>query len=121
MSIFPFDQHHPPANSVSLGRFDFSPTTHSVLGGTFANYFTATASQFGEGASGKAISTYFERLKKDPHWNLANTLAENGATPKKGGGRTPKATPSKKTSVSFRCLSYRIVTNILPTAKEAIG
>jgi hypothetical protein len=40
---------------------------------------TALASACGEGASGKAEATYFERLKREPHCNLANTLAENGS------------------------------------------
>jgi hypothetical protein len=68
--------------------------------------FIATASAFGEGASGKAVSTYFERLKRDPQWNLANSIAENGsgsspaknATPKKP--RAPKGSSAKKATVS---------------------
>ncbi|KAG9236713.1 hypothetical protein BJ875DRAFT_362080, partial [Amylocarpus encephaloides] len=65
-----------------------------------------TAREYGEGVSGKAVSTYFERAKKDPQWNLTNTIAANlgGAsaktTPKKRG--TPnkrKSTAAKKTAI----------------------
>lgn len=55
----------------------------------------AIAKEYGEGISGKAVSTYFERARKDPHWNLSNTATENGVTPTKG--RTPKTTPRKRT------------------------
>ncbi|EHL01447.1 hypothetical protein M7I_2537 [Glarea lozoyensis 74030] len=68
----------------------------------------ATASAYGEGASGKAVSTYFERLRRDPQWNLANTIAENGsgsspaknATPKKP--RAPKGVSAKKATPKKR-------------------
>ncbi|RDL36409.1 uncharacterized protein BP5553_05761 [Venustampulla echinocandica] len=53
----------------------------------------AIANQYGEGVSGKAVSTYFERARKDPHWNLSNTVTENGGTPAKS--RTPRG-PAKK-------------------------
>jgi hypothetical protein len=60
-----------------------------ILDRTFANYFTAIAAQYGEGITGKAVSTYLERAKKDPHWNIANSIQENGGAAKKP--RTPKA------------------------------
>jgi hypothetical protein len=71
----------------------------------------ATASAYGEGASGKAVSTYFERLKREPHWNLANTIAENGSSPAKNATpRKPraKATPSKKATVCSPDLNERL-------------
>lgn len=66
--------------------------------GTLANDSScvAIANSFGEGASGKAVSTYFERLKKDTQWNLANSIADNAAN----GGSARKATPrARKTPV----------------------
>lgn len=53
----------------------------------------AIASSYGEGASGKAVSTYFERVKKDNQWNLTNTIAENASN----AGSAIKKTPRKKT------------------------
>jgi hypothetical protein len=62
------------------------------LKGAWLTFLTAIASNYGEGASGKAVSTYFERAKKHPQWNLANTIAENG----NGGGSAKKGTPRKR-------------------------
>jgi hypothetical protein len=74
--------------------------------------FIATAAQYGEGASGKAVSTYFERLKREPHWNLANSIADNNnSSPVKGAsGRKPRAqktTPAKKPAVRFARLNLQ--------------
>lgn len=68
---------------------------HSLLDEYSLTSSVAIASNYGEGTSAKAVSTYFERAKKDPQWNLANTIAENG----NGGGSAvkPKATPRKRT------------------------
>jgi hypothetical protein len=64
---------------------------------TFANYFTAIAAQYGEGVTGKAVSTYFERAKKDPHWNRANSIEENGGSATKA--RKPRTPKPKKEKV----------------------
>jgi hypothetical protein len=59
-------------------------------------FSVAIANQYGEGVTGKAVSTYFERARKETHWNLANTLEENGAAPKSTPRkRAPKSTPKK--------------------------
>jgi hypothetical protein len=47
-----------------------------------ANIFLAIADKFGEQTTAKAISTRFERYKKEPHWNLTNTISENGGVGK---------------------------------------
>jgi hypothetical protein len=67
---------------------------HKILTDHWLTISIAIASNYGEGASGKAVSTYFERAKKDPQWNLANTIVENGAG--SGGATKAKATPRKK-------------------------
>ncbi|CZR56747.1 uncharacterized protein PAC_06636 [Phialocephala subalpina] len=51
----------------------------------------AIAREYGDGVTGKAVSTYFERAKKDPSWQRANNSSPgaDGATPakaKRGGG-----------------------------------
>lgn len=68
---------------------------------TFANYFTAIAREYGDSVTGKAVSTYFERVKKDPNWQRTDSIptGENGTpkkTPVKRGPRAKKATPAKK-------------------------
>lgn len=56
---------------------------------TPANFSTAVAREYGEGVTGKAVSTYFERAKKDPNWDRSRSAADN-----KIG--TPKPTPRKR-------------------------
>ncbi|KAH6703270.1 hypothetical protein BKA61DRAFT_419198, partial [Leptodontidium sp. MPI-SDFR-AT-0119] len=61
----------------------------------------AIAGSYGEGVTGKAVSTYFERARKETHWDLTKTAAENGA----GGSakKTPaKRTPSKKKTAAVK-------------------
>jgi hypothetical protein len=58
------------------------------------------ADKYGEDVTAKAVSTRFERLKKEPQWQLTNSLsgsngASNGNAPAK-----PKATPRKKKNVA---------------------
>lgn len=57
---------------------------------TFANSFTAIAREYGDGVTGKAVSTYFERARKDPSWQRTDSSSPgDGATPakaKRGGG-----------------------------------
>ncbi|KAL5315806.1 hypothetical protein ACEPPN_016678 [Leptodophora sp. 'Broadleaf-Isolate-01'] len=62
---------------------------------------SAIAGSYGEGVTGKAVSTYFERARKETHWDLTKTAAENGA----GGSakKTPaKRTPSKKKTAAVK-------------------
>lgn len=64
----------------------------------FANiFFTAIADKYGEDCTAKAVSTRFERLKKEPGWLTNNPSGSNGASNGTGNG-TPKkpATPRKK-------------------------
>ncbi|KAH8782157.1 hypothetical protein BGZ57DRAFT_926143 [Hyaloscypha finlandica] len=56
---------------------------------------TSIAREYGEGVTGKAVSTYFERARKDPNWNRANTTEENGSAQKNQTPRKRKA-PAKK-------------------------
>jgi hypothetical protein len=78
---------------ISL-RFLLLFISHTILTEHWLTISIAIASSYGEGASGKAVSTYFERAKKDPQWNLANTIAENGAG--SGSATKAKATPRKR-------------------------
>ncbi len=54
--------------------------------------------------TGKAVSTRFERLKKEAHWDLTNSIAgNNSASNGNSNGNTPvkpKATPRKKKPVA---------------------
>jgi hypothetical protein len=59
---------------------------------------TAIAAQYGEGVTGKAVSTYLERAKKDPHWNIANSIEENGGATTKAA-RKPRTPKPKKDKV----------------------
>jgi len=57
------------------------------------------ADKYGEDVTAKAVSTRFERLKKEPQWQLTNSLsgsngASNGNAPVK-----PKAAPRKKKNI----------------------
>jgi hypothetical protein len=60
-------------------------------------FFTAIADKYGEDCTAKAVSTRFERLKKEPGWLTNNPSGSNGASNGTGNG-TPKktATPRKK-------------------------
>jgi hypothetical protein len=50
----------------------------------------AIADKYGEGTTAKAVSTRFERLKKEPEWNLANSLSASN-----GNGAGANGTPAK--------------------------
>jgi hypothetical protein len=69
---------------------------------SIANFFEAVAEKFGQGATGKAISTRFERAKKETAWDLSiNREVENGSAAKSTPrGRKAKVTP-KKTMDSY--------------------
>ena len=59
------------------------------------------ADKFGQGATGKAISTRFERAKKEPAWDLSiNREADGGsatkATPRSRQPKAKKATSSNE-------------------------
>jgi len=55
--------------------------------------FIAIAGQFGQGASGKAISTRFERMRKEDSWNLAANRGTGG-----DGAASKPQTPRKRAS-----------------------
>ncbi|TEY78211.1 hypothetical protein BOTCAL_0051g00290 [Botryotinia calthae] len=63
----------------------------------------ATADKYGDGVTGKAISTRFERMRKESAWDLNSPPGTNdslGTTPKKARAqRTPKKS-AKKAAVS---------------------
>ncbi|KAH7389068.1 hypothetical protein BKA64DRAFT_129245 [Cadophora sp. MPI-SDFR-AT-0126] len=61
----------------------------SIIEGTLANNSIAIAGQYGDGVTGKAVSTYFERARKEPHWDLTKSAAENGSAKKTPSKRTP--------------------------------
>jgi hypothetical protein len=86
-------------NSISLRSPHPTSTTHQSTE-NLLTFSTAIAREYGEGVTGKAVSTYFERARKEHHWNLANTVEENGSasksTPRK---RQQKATPKKQAVV----------------------
>jgi hypothetical protein len=87
-----------PSNFLPSLLLSLLPPRHQpfILDWTFANYLTAIAAQYGEGVTGKAVSTYFERAKKDPQWNRANSIEENSGSAKKPRApRTPKAKKEK--------------------------
>jgi hypothetical protein len=71
---------------------------HSFLTEHLLPISTAIAAQYGEGVTGKAVSTYFERAKKDSHWNVANSIEENGGANTKAP-RKPRTPKSKKERV----------------------
>lgn len=88
-----------------VNLFTFSPPQPSIhFQGIFANYFTAIAREYGDGVTGKAVSTYFERTRKDPNWQRTDNAylgAENGSakkSPTKRGKGAKKATPAKGSS-----------------------
>lgn len=49
---------------------------------SYTNFFIAIADKYGEGTTAKAVSTRFERLKKEPSW-LTNGISGNNGTPPK--------------------------------------
>jgi hypothetical protein len=67
--------------------------------------FTAIAEKYGQDCTAKAVSTRFERLKKEPEWDLtsdpsANVDNSGGAVPKtptRGAIPRKRKTPAKKT------------------------
>lgn len=73
---------------------------------THADYsFLAAISQnFGEGVTGRAVSERMLRMKKEPDWNLANTMAENLAPQKSTPGKraTNKSTPTSSAKKGFK-------------------
>ncbi|PQE06651.1 hypothetical protein CJF31_00009776 [Rutstroemia sp. NJR-2017a BVV2] len=66
----------------------------------------STAEKFGDGATGKAISTRFERMRKEEAWNLSISTNSDAAAPKgtprkprtpgSGGGRKKNPKTPKK-------------------------
>ncbi|KAI9647274.1 hypothetical protein NHQ30_003657 [Ciborinia camelliae] len=63
----------------------------------------ATAEKYGDGTTGKAISTRFERMRKEPSWDLSTPPANTNkvlGTPKKRAPRTPSKKSAKKTAAS---------------------
>jgi hypothetical protein len=79
------------------------PKIHYAFDRISANFFTAIAREYGDGVTGKAVSTYFDRAKKDPYWDRTKSVAdirtENGgttavktSTPRK---RAPKGSAKK--------------------------
>lgn len=69
-----------------------------TLADHFANiFFTGIADKYGEDCTAKAVSTRFERLKKEPGWLTNNPSGSNGANHGTGNGTPRKtATPRKK-------------------------
>jgi hypothetical protein len=68
---------------------------HPTLRRIHANFSIAIAREYGDGVTGKAVSERFVRLKREPEWDLSNSVTENGgakATPRK------RATPAKPRS-----------------------
>jgi hypothetical protein len=54
------------------------------------------AAQYSEGVTGKPVSTYFERMKKDPSWDIANSMPDDGSALKVAKEpRTPRAKKEK--------------------------
>ncbi|KAF7887038.1 uncharacterized protein EAF02_003685 [Botrytis sinoallii] len=63
----------------------------------------ATAEKFGDGVTGKAISTRFERMRKEPAWALNSPLGTNdslGTTPKKARAPRSAKKSTKKAAAS---------------------
>ncbi|TGO80595.1 hypothetical protein BELL_0004g00210 [Botrytis elliptica] len=63
----------------------------------------ATAEKFGDGVTGKAISTRFERMRKEPAWALNSPLGTNdslGTTPKKTRAPRSAKKSTKKAAAS---------------------
>ncbi|TVY62724.1 hypothetical protein LSUE1_G006157 [Lachnellula suecica] len=55
----------------------------------------AIAREYGDGVTGKAVSTYFERARKEPSWNRGDTPVK---TPGSGRKRGPKGSAKKAAS-----------------------
>ncbi|TGO85062.1 hypothetical protein BPOR_0435g00050 [Botrytis porri] len=64
----------------------------------------STAEKFGDGVTGKAVSTRLERMRKEPAWDLDSPPGTNdslGTTPKKARAqRTPKKSAKKAATSS---------------------
>ncbi|TVY23941.1 hypothetical protein LHYA1_G007407 [Lachnellula hyalina] len=59
-----------------------------------ADMLAVIAREYGDGVTGKAVSGYFERVKKEPHWNRNKSVADISI---EGTPKTPKtATPRKR-------------------------
>ena len=88
-----------PRNHISFQSSPHHLPFRSLIA-TLTNCSTAIAREYGDGVTGKAVSERFVRLKKEPDWNLNNTEAENGSTPKstprKRAAAKPKAGNKKK-------------------------
>ncbi|KAF7872420.1 hypothetical protein EAF04_003341 [Stromatinia cepivora] len=82
----------PSSLSVALRAFSIKIYPY------FISSYIPTAEKYGDGTTGKAISTRFERMRKESAWDLnSQPIGTNnplGTTPKKS--RAPR-TPSKKT------------------------
>ncbi|TVY48223.1 hypothetical protein LOCC1_G001881 [Lachnellula occidentalis] len=60
-----------------------------------ADMLAVIAREYGDGVTGKAVSGYFERVKKEPHWDRTKSTADKtiDGNPKTGTPKTP--TPRK--------------------------
>ncbi|KUJ17355.1 uncharacterized protein LY89DRAFT_52081 [Mollisia scopiformis] len=80
----------------------FSPPSSSLQFEHLLTISTAIAREYGDGVTGKAVSTYFERAHKDPSWQRTNSPSIGGdgnggpvkKTPVKRGSRAKKAAPA---------------------------
>ncbi|KAM0160846.1 hypothetical protein ACHAQE_004440 [Botrytis cinerea] len=97
----------PQTLKIAMANWLDDGTTASALEHRFrpikAAAKNATADKYGDGVTGKAISTRFERMRKESAWDLNSPPGTNdflGTTPKKGRAqRTPKKN-AKKAAVS---------------------
>ncbi|KAM0186464.1 hypothetical protein ACHAPC_004545 [Botrytis cinerea] len=97
----------PQTLKIAMAKWLDDGTTASALEHRFrpikAAAKNATADKYGDGVTGKAISTRFERMRKESAWDLNSPPGTNdflGTTPKKGRAqRTPKKN-AKKAAVS---------------------
>ncbi|KAF7944706.1 uncharacterized protein EAE97_005339 [Botrytis byssoidea] len=97
----------PQTLNIAMAKWLDDGTTTSSLEHRFrpikAAAKNATAEKFGDGATGKAISTRFERMRKEPAWNLHSPPGTNDSlgTPKKARAqRTPKKSAKKAAASS---------------------
>ena len=65
-------------NFLSSNLLLSSPHTHThyAFRESLANFFIAIAREYGDGVTGKAVSTYFERARKDPNWDRSRSAAD---------------------------------------------
>ncbi|TVY90622.1 hypothetical protein LAWI1_G001157 [Lachnellula willkommii] len=63
-----------------------------------AEMLAAIAREFGDGVTGKAVSGYFERVKKEPHWDRTKSIADiiTEGTPKTPTPARKRAAKGKK-------------------------